>query len=153
MKQNLLIGLLSFCLVGCHEKTFNTDQPWSKVADSIRSYYAQKYPVFAQLITLQNQQDKTLESAKRSSELLEICPVREIVNSFPNGPLLTFVECSELSKTTISIVTLYLYADKAGTCRLVVDVDTQQKKAGDAYSTLSPISESEILRLVTTANK
>lgn len=153
MKQNLLIALLSLCLVGCHGKTFNSDEPYSKVRDGIRSYYLHKYPEFAELVVLQDQRAATPELLKRIGKLHELSPVKERVNSFPDGPPVTFIECNESSKTMLSVATLNLYASKDGTCRLVVDVDTQPKKPGVAYSTLPPISEEDILKFVTTANK
>ncbi len=145
--KGILITLLLFVLTGCQTFELNTGKACTEIANTIRNYYTTKYATFAELTSLRKQQD-ILATFKRVDELFKVCPVSEIVNSYPSGPYLSFFESTQLSESTISIVSLNLYANEDRTCRVVIRVDKRNKQENSPFSMKAPISKAELIEIL-----
>ena len=134
-------------LVGCSPEGIDTGRPCSEVENAIRGYYAAKYPAFAELASLQT--NRTAGAAwVRSGELYKLTPVREIVNSYPNGPYLKFVEYTELSPTTLSVVTVNLSANKDSSCRIGVSSGKGPKQKGEPFAVTKSITVEDVREIL-----
>jgi hypothetical protein len=148
-----LFGMfLAFGIAGCHEQRIEFSiSPWD-VDIGVRTYYCKKYPVFAEIVALHNE-TLTWESMRRGDELRKKCPVTEGMNSSPDAPLRTFEERTEKSKTEVWVTSVNLYHEGAERCRVVIYVGSEDKREGNAYSTLKPITAQEIRKLAEAVSK
>lgn len=146
MKILTIIFLLGL-LTGCRPADIDTGRPCSEVENAIRRYYVAKYPAFAELVALQTNRNVGLGMV-RAGELHKVSPVREIVNSYPHGPYLTFVEYTELSPTTLSVVTLNLSANKDGSCRISVSSGKGPKEEGAPFAVTNSITTDDVWEIL-----
>ena len=126
----------------------STGKPCAEVERRIRDYYIAKYPVFAELVKLQRDSNPVL-AANKADSLYKVCPVSDVMNSYaPDGLYLAFVEKTEASSSEINILSLNLYAEKDGKCRVGVCVDRRKKLAGEPAAQGAPMSEPELRELL-----
>ena len=142
--KKILTVLLLLCIAGCQNLTINTGKHYTKVENSIRNYYTNKYPEFAAITLLQKQKTNINNSKieNKLKKLLKLCPVSAIPSSYHT--YMTFIEKNELSKSTISVVTIDLYVNRDKTCKVKVHVSKRKKRKGIPYSTKKAISKTEI---------
>jgi len=122
-----------------------TNKPCKEVESAIHQYYVDKYPQFAALNAWSVGESKTLEeSLRKLGRLQDASPVSTMVNSSPDMPFMIFAERTELSESEVSVVTVELYRNEDGTCRVVVREATREKQDGDPFAKGKPITEEEI---------
>jgi hypothetical protein len=147
MKRLLTIFLLAALVSGCQQQ-IETGKPCPVVESAIRQYYAHKYPSFAELTVLVQKKNSTGVDWTRAGELHKVSPVSEIINSYPHGPYISFVERTELSEDKISFLSVNLYANEDQTCKVVVRVDERKKQDGVPFASRKPITEEDIRKMM-----
>jgi len=148
MKRIVLMTLLLVALSGCKQFEIETGKPCAEVESAIRQYYVDKYPLFAELTGLCQKQVRTMEDLRKSGDLHKLSPVSEIINSYPHGPYISFVERTELSEDRISVLSVNLHAKDDGICRVVVRVDKRKKQDGLPFAKDKPITEEDIQKIM-----
>jgi hypothetical protein len=143
------MALLLVCVVGCRRLETATGKPCAQVEQRVRDYFIAKYPTFAELVALRTKPALAM-AGNKADALYRVCPVSEIMNSYaPRGLYLAFVETTEVSPSTVHVLTLDLYAEKDGTCRVGVRVDERRRLAGEPAARGMPVSATEIRELLT----
>lgn len=130
------------------------DRPVGEVQSAIRSYYVDKYPLFAASVNqrtnllsdLPKLRDK--EWLRQIGELETGSPVAEIINSFPGQPYVTFLEATELSTTMVLATKVNLYKTGDDSCRIVVTHKPRARNGNETVAKSNPITENELRKLV-----
>lgn len=141
--KRIFIALLLMGASGCQKLEIATGRPCAEVEGRIRDYYVAKYPSFAEMVALRKEPDP-LVAANRADALFKVCPVSEVINSYPHGPYLCFVEKTEASRSAVRIVSIGLHAEKDGTCRVVAHGEERRRQVGDVAAHGNPITEAEL---------
>ena len=139
--------LLLLLLAGCQKVGIATGKPCAEVERVIRGHYVAKYPSFAELVALRNPTN-VVAAEVRVGELYRICPVTEMMNSYPHGPYLTFTEKTEASTSMVHVLTLDLYAEKDGTCRVEAIVEERKKRNGEPVAMGKPVTEAQLRKML-----
>ena len=125
---------------------------YEAVREAIRQYYANKYPIFSALVNQNREIPGTIEMRRQIGELAIASPVSEIINSFPGKAPVTFIERTLSAENEITVVTLDLYRNRDGTCRVKRTTRTRPKAAGQSAARSKPISEQEVQKIVMQAS-
>lgn len=118
------------------------------VRSAIRSYYVDKYPLFAALVNRKKAIPGTLEQRRQIGQLASTSPVSEIINSFPGKPYVTFVERTQGANGEVVQVSVDLYLNPDGTCRVEVTNTKRKKGATESAARSQPITEEKVRQLV-----
>ena len=152
MTSRFLITIcLTLCfLAGCNKKyLIETGKPYKEVEDSIRQYFATKYLPYAELLELQKKGiSLTPDETRKLAHLQKLCPVTEIIHSYPKGPHYTFYERTSLNKEEYTSVKIDLYHMEDGLCSMEIQVTAVEKTAGISFADTPPISEAELRKLL-----
>jgi hypothetical protein len=148
--KTLLSLVFVLLLVGCQKarKEIEITMNPTDVADRIRDYYKIKYPSFFEFVVLSNKKDMPSDHNKKVDDLRKICPVEERVNSFHDRPFCEFIERTEKSAAKITRTIVELYSQQNDRCKIVISVDTENKRDDVGFSTQDPITEKDILNIL-----
>lgn len=145
--KKALIALMLICVGGCQKLEIATGKPCAEIENRIRDYYVTKYPSFAEMVTLRKEPNPVV-AANKADALYKVCPVTEGMNSYAHGPYLGFVEKTEASQSTIHVVSIGLYSEKGGTCRVVARIEERKKQPSDVAASGKPITEAELQKIL-----
>jgi hypothetical protein len=145
--KRILIALMLICVGGCQKLEISTGKPCAVVESRIRDYFVAKYPSFGEMVALRKEPNPVVASNKADA-LYKVCPVTEGMNSYAHGPYLGFVEKTEVSQSTIHVVSIGLYSEKDGTCRVVARIEERKKQPSDVATRGKPITEAELQEIL-----
>lgn len=150
MKSLILASTLLWLtsLTGCAKVEVVTPKPRAEVVNALQDYFAEKFPVFADLRNVGTGAALDAERMGELERLHERSPVSEIVNSFPHGPFLTFVERTRSPDGALSLLHVDLYAADDGSCRVVLETKKAKGEPRARFAEAKPITEEEIRRLL-----
>jgi len=145
--KRILIAMMLICAGGCQKLEIATGRPCAVVESRIRDYFVAKYPSFGEMVALRKEPNP-VASSNKADALYKVCPVTEGMNSYAHGPYLGFVEKTEASQSTIHVVSLGLYSEKDGTCRVVARIEERKKQPSDVAARGKPITEAELQEIL-----